>query len=341
MDLVDTYVKLAKRPNTQRSYASAVQHFQVEGRGLLPATAQSVAHYLAQFANTLSINTLRARLAGISRWHIDHGFLDPTKSPLVSQVLKGIRTVHNTPEKRARPVEFELLAQVSRWLERELESLSPSDPDYLRNIRDHAMLLIGFWRGFRSDELTRLQFEHVSVTEGVGMQCYLPTSKADRQASGRTFQCPALSKLCPVTAFQAWQIALGENSGPVFRRIDRWGHVSSSSMAPGSVVPWLRGLFERAGVPHVGSYTSHSLRRGFANWANSSGWNLKELMDYVGWSDYDSALRYLDVSETQLSSRFEAALENSPASKRIKDLPPTPRPTMQSNVVTLRQRPPK
>ena len=212
MVTVETYVKLANRPNTQRSYASAVQHFEVDGRGALPATPEVIAAYLAQYAESLSINTLRSRLSGLSRWHRDHGFIDPTKSALVSLVLKGIRTAHNIPEKRARPFEFELMAQVSHWLKSELDQLDPSDPRYLRCTRDQAMLLIGFWRGFRSDELTRLQFEHVTIQEGVGMQCFLPYSKGDRESSGRSFFCPELSKLCPVTALRRWQEAAGHLS---------------------------------------------------------------------------------------------------------------------------------
>jgi hypothetical protein len=107
MGSVESYVKLAERPNTTLSYASAVRHFEVEGRGSLPATSEAIAAYLAQFAESLSTSTLRTRLAGLSSWHRDHGFLDPTKSELVSRVLKGIRAAHNTPQKQARPVEFE------------------------------------------------------------------------------------------------------------------------------------------------------------------------------------------------------------------------------------------
>lgn len=349
MGSVETYVKLAERPNTTRSYASAVQHFEVEGRGTLPATSEAIAGYLAQYAESLSINTLRTRLAGLSSWHRDHGFIDPTKSTLVSQVLKGIRAAHNTPEKQARPIEFALMEQVSNWLKSELERGDPSDPQYVRNARDQAMLLIGFWRGFRSDELTRLQFEHVLIKDGMGMQCFLPFSKGDRESAGRTFLCPTLSKLCPVTAFRQWQDAIGQTSGPVFRRIDQWGHISSQGMAAGSVVPWLRKLFLAAGVPDAGTYSSHSLRRGFANWAKSSGWDLKELMAYVGWSDFNSALRYLELSEEDLSHRFESAMDSTLPSKRTPLIPrqsPTgaKRAAAQaspptSNVVTLRKRP--
>nr|WP_290663407.1 hypothetical protein [Aquabacterium sp.] len=107
MSVLDQYLDAAERPNTRLSYASALRHFEQEWKGLLPSTSDAVARYLADHANNLSINTLRQRLAALSRWHADQGFADPTKSPLVRQVLKGIRTIHPAQEKRARPLELD------------------------------------------------------------------------------------------------------------------------------------------------------------------------------------------------------------------------------------------
>ncbi|MGL4409202.1 MAG: hypothetical protein ACRCTU_12485 [Zoogloea sp.] len=50
------------------------------------------------------------------------------------------------------------------------------------------------------------------------------------------------------------------------------------------------------------------MRRGFAGWAHSTGWDLKELMEYVGWRDLKSAMRYMDVAEQGLAERFERGL---------------------------------
>ena len=44
-------------------------------------------------------------------------------------------------------------------------------------------------------------------------------------------------------------------------------------------------------------FSSHSLRRGFAGWATANGWDLKTLMEYVGWKDVKSAMRYIDVAD--------------------------------------------
>ena len=290
------YIEAAERDNTRRSYASAIRHFEIEWKGLLPSTADAIARYLADHAATLAINTLRLRLAALSRWHTDQGFADPTKSPLVRQVLKGIRSLHAVPEKRARPLELAVLQRSGDQLA------------LLRHTRDRSLMLLGFWRGFRSDELVNLRVENTEVTPGQGMACYLGRSKGDRQLQGRVFKCPALSRLCPVTAFNAWIDLAGLTEGPVFRKIDRWGNVADESLHADSLIPLLRSLFAEAGVESPEEYSSHSLRRGFAGWARASGWDIKELMEYVGWKDVKSAMRYLDASDSSLQARFEQGL---------------------------------
>lgn len=56
---LERYLEAATRENTQRSYASALRHFEVEWGGHLPATSDSVARYLADYAAQLASNTLR------------------------------------------------------------------------------------------------------------------------------------------------------------------------------------------------------------------------------------------------------------------------------------------
>ncbi len=215
MTRVAQYIEAAERDNTRRSYASAIRHFEIEWKGLLPSTADAISRYLADHAATLAINTLRQRLAALSRWHTDQGFPDPTKSALVRQVLKGIRSVHAVPEKRARPLELAVLQQVDQWLGAAIGNAQQSGDRsaLLRHTRNRSLMLLGFWRGFRSDELVNLRVENTEVTP-------------DRQLQGRVFRCPALSRLCPVAAFNAWIDLTGLTEGPVFRKIDRWGAYS-------------------------------------------------------------------------------------------------------------------
>ncbi len=305
---VDDYLHAATRDNTRKSYQAAVRHFEVEWGGFLPATADSITRYLADHAQSLAINTLRQRLAALAQWHLDQGFPDPTKAPVVKKVLRGIQAMHPTQEKQARPLQLEQLDHVVAWLNRSIDASAEADrPAWLRHTRDKAMLLIGFWRGFRGDELTRLEVQYIDAIPGQGMTCFLPYTKGDRDHRGTHFKAPALARLCPVEAYLDWVEAARLTQGAVFRRIDRWGHIGGEGLHIDSLIPLLRAVFTSAGVPFADEYTGHSLRRGFANWAASNGWNAKTLMEYVGWKDVHSAMRYIDAIDPFSQRKIQQA----------------------------------
>nr|WP_306466546.1 tyrosine-type recombinase/integrase [Pseudomonas sp. HD6421] len=166
----------------------------------------------------------------------------------------------------------------------------------LKATRDIALLTVGFWRGFRGDELARLTIENTHAERYVGIRFYLGSSKGDRQNIGREYRTPSLSKLCPVEAYLNWIEAAGITHGGVFRGIDRWGNISDRALAAHSLIPLLRDILNRCGL-QAEIYSAHSIRRGFATWAASSGWDIKTLMEYVGWSDMKSALRYVEPAQ--------------------------------------------
>lgn len=296
---IDQYVKAATRDNTRRSYQSAVAHYEVTWGGFLPATANNIAEYLANYAESLAFNTLKQRTAALGQWHIDQGFPDPTKSSLVKKVLKGIRELHPGQAKQAKPLQLESLSQIVAYLEHEIEQ----SPSTLRNYRDKSLLLLGFWRGFRSDELCRLSIEFIDVTPNEGLTLFLPRSKGDRQSTGRNYHAPALAQLCPVNAYQDWIEKAQIQQGPVFRRINRWGQLGNDALHSNSIIPLLRTLFQKASVESPDHYSTHSLRRGFASWASANNWDLKSLMEYVGWRDPKSALKYIEISQRQAQFR--------------------------------------
>lgn len=154
MSDIDRYLQAATRDNTRLSYRAAIEHFEGHWGGFLPATADSVARYLVDHANTLSVNTLRQRLAGLAAWHLEQGFLDPTKAPHVKKVLKGIAELHPIVPKQAKPIQLDQLMHLVNAFNRSIQN--GSSKEALQSARDKALLLIGFWRAFRSDELARL-----------------------------------------------------------------------------------------------------------------------------------------------------------------------------------------
>jgi integrase len=311
MTTVDTYLRAATRDNTRQSYRAALRHYELEWGGLLPASPDRVAQYLAEHGAILAVSTLRLRLAALAQWHREQGFTDPTRQPVVRQVLRGIQALHPVVQKQAQPLQLAQLAQVDTWLARRIEqSRGAGDRGlHLRSVRDRALLLLGFWRGFRGDELTRLQVDHVRLVPGDGMECYLPRTKTDRHLRGKTFLVPLLSRMCPVTAYTDWTAAAALDQGPVFRRIDRWGRVGTDALHVDSLLPLLRRILGDSGIDAPELYSTHSLRRGFASWAAANGWDLKSLMDHVGWKSTQSALRYIDRDDPFNRQRIERTLQ--------------------------------
>lgn len=112
MDKAQRYLTAGTRENTRKSYRAAIEHFEVTWGGYLPATAEGIVRYLAEYAETLALSTLRQRLAALAQWHISQGFPDPTKAPQVRQMLKGIRAVHPAQQKQAAPLQLRHLQKV-------------------------------------------------------------------------------------------------------------------------------------------------------------------------------------------------------------------------------------
>lgn len=294
MNDIDRYIHAATRDNTRRSYRSAVDHFELEWGGFLPATADSVAKYLATYAGQLANNTLRQRMSAIAQWHIDQGFPDPTKSPLVKKVLKGIQAVHPERPQQAKPIALHHVETIDAYLQKKIATARAGQCRHTlqQASRDRAIVLLGFWRGFRSDELSRIQIQHVSIIRDEGISLYLARTKTE--FAGVTYKTPALKRLCPVNACHEWLEDSGLTEGPLFPSINRWGKHGTSPMHPTSFIYLLRRVLVDAGISGSNEFSSHSLRRGFANWAASCGWDLKTIMEYVGWKDVRTAMRYIE-----------------------------------------------
>ncbi|EPA99378.1 site-specific integrase [Pseudomonas sp. G5(2012)] len=291
-DSAERYLQAARRDSTQRRYAQAVEHFEGEWSGLLPASSESIVRYLAAYGAQLSSNTLRTHLAALAQWHQQHGFADPTKASRVRDVLRGIQALHPQPIKQAEALQLQRLEACIEGLAGQL--VNDQLALRLRAARDQTLLLMGFWRALRGDELCRLRVEHIQVREGQALDIFLASSKTDRDHRGRTLVLPALKRLCPVDAYQHWLAVSGITRGPVFRAIDRWGHLAEEPVNPNSISRILRLAFLRSGVAGE-DYTAHSLRRGFATWASRNQWSSKALMEYVGWRDVQSAVRYIEA----------------------------------------------
>lgn len=294
----EVYRQAGKSRNTHDSYLRAVNHYRDVWGGLLPASSGQITDYIVHYAKDVKVSTTRLRLAALSKWHQSQGLYDPTRSAEVREVLKGISKLHQSQAKQAYPLTFEHLKVMVACLEdQKRQAITSHDhSQILRTHRDLALLLIGFWQGFRSDELSRVTAENVVIEDARLMRIFLPYSKTDAEAQGRTYTLRAFRAYCPVHAYQGWVDLAGIEQGPVFRNINRWGQLAETGINKRSIEHILNrvaeGLF--ATEPR---FTTHSLRRGFAAWAADQGWDIKALCEHVGWRSFETASKYMPLRQ--------------------------------------------
>lgn len=266
---VEAYMDCSLSPNTQRGYASDLAHFKAWG-GKVPCSAQTVARYAVAFADSLKVSTLLRHLAAIARGHVVGGFESPTGSPIVKATLRGIRRVHGTAQKQAKPITVAMLRRLVKPV-----------PAYsvLRNLRDRALLLVGFAGGFRRSELAGLTANSVTFTRR-GAVLRLGASKTDPNGVGRCIAVPfGAPPLCPVLALKDWIKATRHlNTGtvhgnavaaPLFRRIDRYGNPGGRLCD--AAIGWILSQRMQASGLCAKGFSAHSLRAGLVTSAARAG----------------------------------------------------------------------
>lgn len=280
-----------RNPAGEPIYRQALEHYEMTWGGYLPATPPNIVNYLVRFAGELATSTLKMHLAALSRWHVEQGFPDPTKDIRVQEVFNGIRREHPDARKQATPVQLDQLELVHSRLamNARLAEKAADWAEVMRCRRDIAMLLIGFWRGFSGDELSRLLVEHIQYEPGVAMRVYLPRRRPGYRYAEKTFSLPALNRLCPVQAYVDWLEVADLTHGPVFQAITCWGELGELGLSRNSMIRILKSALKTSALP---------ASRGLTHWVYSNGWNLRTLMNYVGWLDEQKALPYLDQATT-------------------------------------------
>lgn len=247
---VSFYLAAARAPATAKAYADDLRHF-IAHAGSIPASVADVLRYLAACSH-LAVSTLRRRLAGIADAHAALGVTDPTKGPLVRKLMRGIARVHGAPIAGATPL----------W-GADLQRMMSMIPDDLPGVRDKAVLLVGFACALRRSELAGIRVADLVLRER-DAAIRIRIGKTDQLAHGSHHGVPRLrGTLCPVAALETWLAKARITEGPVFRSINRWGHVSETGISGETVRAIVRQRGARANIC-LDRLSAHSLRSGFA-----------------------------------------------------------------------------
>ena len=227
-DAAAAYAQLGKAENTRRAYRAAVRMWcgWCEQREVcpLPASGPDVAAFLAgERLRGLTPETLKLRRAAIRYLHRAAGAPVPTDDACVSETLAGIQRTAARAGERPRKKK----AATVQVLRRLLEPIG----DDLVDLRDRALLLVGFAGALRRSELAAIKVADLEATER-GMRLILAQTKGS-QIEAVTVPLPyGETELCPVRALERWLAAAGITEGPVFRRIWRAKRTAAGEPPP-------------------------------------------------------------------------------------------------------------
>jgi integrase len=293
------YVNAATSDNTRKAYQSDIRHF-IGWGGLLPADAETLQRYLVAHADRLNPRTLLRRLTAIKQWHVYQGFPDPTGHPLLRKTLTGIKNVHGKPADKAPPMTIEALTKMVRYLKVSGEAI---------DIRNNALLQIGFFGAFRRTELVGICWHHIQF-HPEGIEILIPKSKTDQIGEGQHCAIPyGNDVLCSVKALKAWRACSPFDVGPVFSRLPF--DTESVAIDASHVNYIIKMVAADAGLPNAYAYSSHSLRRGFATEASKSGAPFGAIMRQGRWRHEGTVLGYIEEGKRFVGSAVDVILSKS------------------------------
>jgi integrase len=136
----------------------------------------------------------------------------------------------------------------------------PPNSSKERDLRDRALLLLGFFSALRRSELVGLDVHDIR-TIPTGLRLTIRRSKTDKNTEGQTVIVPLLTEhitLCPVTAVNMWLQHRGQEPGPLF-----WSLRSKLRLSPQEIARIVKKAARQAGYDPR-DFGAHSLRAGFA-----------------------------------------------------------------------------
>ncbi len=281
-DKVRELIEASVASETRRVYGCQLRKFAAwcNSNGIsffLPISPETLAAYVAHLAeNNVSCSTIDQSMAAIATAHRAEGFASPTENLLVKKVIKGYKREHGTAKHKKDAATVDII--------RCLLSAIPQD-NSPKNIRDRAIIALGFAGAFRRSELCALDYENLKWTFRGNQEILLVEvrkSKTDQEGHGMTKAIfPSSNEnISPTLLLKNWLSVSRITSGSLFRNIRKSGHITEKRLTPQSI----RLIIQQTSFLAKLSLdlSAHSLRSGFVTTAIRQGKTERSIMNQTG-----------------------------------------------------------
>ena len=192
----------------------------------------------------------------------------------------------------------------------------PLDSVDLADIRDKALILVGFYSFCRRSEVLNLHYKDLNISEE-SIILTIPYSKTDQFGQGRQVVLPIKNdNYCPVSALKKWLEVAQIQSGPLFykiiksntkddfKRIDKYTLNDKNkkvSLSDTSFNLILKRRAFNAGY-NMELISGHSLRRGAITEAKRIGVSIKDIQTASGHKSPTMVLKYTEEEDIKINS---------------------------------------
>lgn len=252
--------------NTQRAYKSDLKDFnkwcEINGQIPFPVSPETLAAYVSHLADTCKWATINRRLAAISKLHQLNNSETPTQNRIFKIVMEGIKRTKGVRQKQAPAFKLNILKQLLR----DFETKTHAD------LRNKALLLLGFTGAFRRSELVALNVEDLNFTEEglvVSMQKSKTNQYGDYEEKAIFYSPEAI--LCPIRTLQNWIKTLEKTNDALFVRVRKGDKITKDRLTDKTVNDLVKTYFGE-------EFSAHSLRASFITIAKINGADDSEIM---------------------------------------------------------------
>ena len=268
MEKVNEYGRLGLEGaiNTQRAYKSDLKDFnewcEINGQIPFPVSPETLAAYVSHLADTCKWATINRRLAAVSKLYQLNNLETPTQNRIFRIVMEGIKRTKGIRQKQAPAFKLNILKQLLRDFDTESHA----------NLRNKALLLLGFTGAFRRSELVALNVEDLNFTDDgliVSMQKSKTNQYGDYEEKAIFYSPEAI--LCPIRTLKAWIQRLDKSSDALFVRVRKGDKITTDRLTDKTVNDLVKTYFGE-------EYSAHSLRASFITIAKINGADDSEIM---------------------------------------------------------------
>jgi integrase len=280
--------------NTKLTYTKQLRYFEEwcrakgiqYGANCIVTPDVLVDHLEDLFTEGKRLDTIKARvrvIAAFHKWQAE-AFRklgkeippSPTASPIVTNLLKGIRV--SIADKKQQGDTAQAKAKALCMWQEDLYRLCQAitEPKVLTSSRAQkralALVLVGWAGAFRRSELVAIKKSHLKPTAW-GYIVTVPKTKTGNEYTKQLKREDSSAPWCPVRALEEWLEMVGNESEYVFPSFHKNGRFRNSHV-PDKLVETIVGTYAEEAKLRPGKWSAHSLRRGYAS--QHLAWSVEE-----------------------------------------------------------------